>query len=178
MYTIRERWLIGKCWLLSFVRSEWSAHSYPVVTRRQLNSHSSEEWRAAILNWPGPVGLGSTEAEARAALLMELEKIAVMRRSAGEAMPRPGTLVPVQFASTERVAADLALLDDFIERALGFEPGGLLFVSDESSIGDFGDQDHAAEVGRRIHEHYGVVLEHPEQALIADVLERIRATRA
>lgn len=126
MYTIREPWLIGKCWLSSFVRSEWSPHSYPVVTRRQCDADSKEEWRVAILHWPGPVGLGSTEAEARAALSMELENIAVMRRSTGEAMPRPGTVVPVQFASTDSVAADRALLDDFIERALGFEPGGLV----------------------------------------------------
>jgi hypothetical protein len=88
-------------------------------------------------------------------------------------MPRPGTGLPIEFGSTARVQADLALLEDFVINVLGFGPSDPVFISDESSISDFGGDERVAEIRRVIEEHYGVVITEPEPVLIADVLERV-----
>ena len=49
-----------------------------------------------------------------------------------------------------------------------------MFISDESSISDFGNDDRIAEIRRRIAERYGVVIAEPEPVLIADELDRLR----
>jgi hypothetical protein len=90
-------------------------------------------------------------------------------------MPRPGASVPVAFASATRVNADPDLLEAFITKALGFEVGDPVFISDESSIDHFGDEERVEEIRQNIREHFGVTLEPSASLRIADVLERIRA---
>jgi hypothetical protein len=101
-------------------------------------------------------------------------EIGTQRLQDGKPMPRPGTGLPIEFASTARVQADPALLEDFIVHVLGFGPDDPVFVSDESSISDFGDEDRISEIRRRVEERYGVVLTDPEPVLIADVFDRVR----
>jgi hypothetical protein len=103
-----------------------------------------------------------------------LQEINTTRLKSGKAMPRPGTGLPIEFASTSRVEAVPALLEDFIIHVLGFGPSDPVFISDESSISDFGDDERVAEIRRRIEEHYGVVISEPEPVLVANVLDRVR----
>src|SRR5689334_2542058 len=121
MYSLQEKALIASKWLASFFRSEWKLVHYPVRVRENgENVTSDQQWLAQILNWPGPAGVGATKEEAVAKLGERLESIRTYRRTNQENMPRPGSKVPIQFASTDRILADPALHDDFITRVLGF----------------------------------------------------------
>jgi len=135
------------------------------------------KWSARVLNWPGPTGLGKTEDEARSALIDSLHAISIYRLKTGQSMPRPGAKVPIEFASATRVNADTALLDDFIEQVLGFGPDEGVFISDLSSIGDFGDDDEVARIKARIEQLYGMAITESGPILVADILERVRALR-
>lgn len=174
MFTIAQYSRIVVAWLASFVRPEWKAEHYPIEIRAQEGVPPEARWYARVLNWPGPVGLGTTKDEARTALLANVREIATKRRQDRKPMPRPGTGLPIEFASTARVQADPALLEDFIVHVLGFGPNDPVFTSDESSISDFGDDDRIGEIRRRVEERYGIVITEPEPVLIADVLDRVR----
>ncbi len=174
MYTIAEYSRIIVSWLASFVRSEWKPEYYPIEIRKQEGVPLEARWYARVLNWPGPGGLGTTKDEARTALLKNLREIALKRLQDGKSMPRPGTGLPIEFASTARVLKDPALLEDFIIHILGFAPSDPVFISDESSISDFGNDDRITQIRRQIEEYYGILVTEPEPVLIADVLDRVR----
>jgi len=169
-----NRFRIVKSWLASFLETEWRPEHYPIKVREQVGVPEDARWCARVLNWAGPVGLGRTRDEAREALEANLLAIATKRRAEGKAMPRPGRGLPIEFASTARVDADPALLTEFIVKALGFGPDDPVFISDESSICDFGDDARVAEIRSNIQEHFGVTVDEPEPVRIAHVLERIR----
>lgn len=177
MNTLSQRWRVAQAWLLSFVRREWQPEHYPIEVREQKDVPANLKWFARVLNWPGPSGLGQTAEDARAALLKALHEIAATRWSRREAMPRPGTKVPIGFASAARVTEDPELLDDFIIRALGFKAGDPVFISDLTSIDDFGDEDESARIRDRIRLHYGVEVNEQDSMAVADILVRIRASR-
>jgi hypothetical protein len=173
-YTIVQYSQIIIAWLASFVRSEWKPESYPMVIRTQDGLPPEAKWCARVLNWPGPIGLGQTKSEAQAALQERLREIAVKRKQERKSMPRPGTRLPLEFASTTRVLSDLALLEDFITHVLGFTHSDPVFISDESSISDFGDDDRITDICKKIEEHYGISITESEPVFIADVLDRVR----
>jgi hypothetical protein len=173
-YTIAQYSRIIIAWLASFVRSEWKPESYPIEIRTQDGVPPEAKWCARVLNWPGSIGLGPTKTEARAALLKRLREIAVKRQQEEKSMPRPGTGLPLEFASTTRVSREPALLEDFIMHVLGFTHRDPVFISDESSISDFGDDDRITEIRNKIEEHYGISITESEPVFIADVLERVR----
>jgi hypothetical protein len=174
MHTIAQYSRIIASWLASFVQSEWKPEYYPIEIHKQEGVPPEATWHARVLNWPGPGGLGTTKAEARTALLKNLREIALKRLQEGKSMPRPGTGLPIEFAGTSRVLKDPALLEDFIIHVLGFAPNDPVFISDESSISDFGDDDRITEIRRNIEEYYGIPITESEPVLIADVLERVR----
>jgi hypothetical protein len=175
MYSSREKALMASKWLASFLRREWKLSAYPVRTRRNDDDASpGDAWLAQILNWPGPVGVGASKEEAVAKLSESLESIRAYRRTNHEKMPRPGSEVPIQFASTDRVLADSALHDDFIIRVLGFAPGSPVFISDQSSLGDFGDESYIAELQKKIFDSYGVDVSDLKEGLLCDILQRIQ----
>jgi predicted RNase H-like HicB family nuclease len=156
MSTLSQQLLIAKCWLASFLRKNWQPEHYPVYVRQQASVPDDSRWCAQVLNWPGPIGLGATEQRARAELFANLQATAAELREDGKPVPRPGTHVPIQSASTVRVRANPALLDESIRKALGFRPGYVVFISDESEICDFGNE-YVCEIRANIQEHFGVV---------------------
>jgi hypothetical protein len=174
MYPVSQKLRIAKSWLASFLRGEWRPEHYPIVVREQVEMPDEQRWHARVLNWPAPIGLGPTKQQARAALEADLHAIATKRQAEGKLMPRPGTRVPVQFASTARVGVDPALLIEFITKALGFGPDDPVFISDLSTISHFGDDERVREIRANIREHFGVTVDQEEPVLIADVLEAIR----
>jgi hypothetical protein len=161
-------------WLTSFVRGKWKPEYYPIEIHTQDDVPSEAKWYARVLNWPGPTGLGKTKEEAHIALLNNLREIAQRRHQEGKSMPRPGTGLPIEFASTTRVMNDPDLLEDFIIHILGFSLNDPLFISDESTINDFGDDERIIEIRQKIELRYGYHLEELEPVLIADVLDRVR----
>jgi hypothetical protein len=177
MHMFSNRLRIARSWLASFFRREWRPEHYPIRVREQAGVPDEARWCAYVLSWPGPVGLGRTGVEARAALEASLRDIARKRREDGKPVPRPGTGLPIRFASTERIDADPALLGEFITRVLGFGADDPVFISDESTIGDFGDADRVSEIRSNIQEHFGVTVDQSDPVRIADVLERIRERR-
>ena len=158
-------------WIASFFRREWRVCDYPVHTRPNGNGIPPDTaWIAQILNWPGPVGLGPTEEKAIEKLGSNLEIVRRRRQS----MPRPGSYVPIQFAPSTRVNSDLALREEFLVKVLGFVPGSPVFISDQSSLHDFGNAAHAAELCGKVLEVYGVDVSDLPDGLICDILERIK----
>jgi hypothetical protein len=75
---------------------------------------------------------------------------------------------------TMRVSADPNLHDDFIIRVLGFAPGSPVFISDQSSLSDFGDETYAAQLQKKISDIYGVDVSDLKEGLLCDILERIQ----
>jgi hypothetical protein len=88
--------------------------------------------------------------------------------------PPEETPRPIEFAPQDRVDAHPALLDDFIHRILELEGA---FISDESSLWDFHMDMNNEELLARIKQGYGVDVSDIESANIAEILERIAATR-
>jgi hypothetical protein len=171
---ITQHYRIIVSWLTSFVQREWKPEYYPIDIRAQKNVPPESKWFARVLNWPGPAGLETTKEEARVALLNNLREIAQRRRQEGKSMPRPGTGLPIEFASTTRVMSDPDLLEDFIIHVLGYSLSDPIFISDESTISDFGDNERITEIRQKIESHYGYHIEELEPVLIADVLDRVR----
>lgn len=169
MYSFTERTKIAYKWLLSFLHSDWQLKHYPVRIRNNAANVPECAWTAQILNWPGPAGLGATSEEAWQMLEENLETIRKNRPT----MPRPGTYVPIQFAPQTHVKANQPLLDDFIERILGFNPNDPVFISDLSSLHDFVGEEDLDIYREKIFEVYGVDISDLKSALICEILERI-----
>lgn len=168
----RMRW---KYWL-SFLKMDWQLRDYPVRVRpfaTQPDPPGSRwhtpRYEAMIEGWH-LFGLGDTKAEARSQL-----DAAFARAKAGPSpIPRPGVLVPFDFASTERIDAHGALVDDFLDRILGVKAA---WVSDLSSLGEFSVGISEQVYLDRILEVYGVDCSDLAQALLVDILDRIAARR-
>ena len=175
VYTIRERLQMGFKWVLSYQKSAWTLGDYPVRVKSNGSSpQASIAYCAQILNWPGPAGLGPSKAEAYAELAKNLEEI----RKNRESMPRPGTHVPIQFAATDRLEKTPGLLNDFIERILLFTKNDPVFISDDSSLSDFGDDTKVQELVQRIKVVYSIDVSDiaNESGNIATIIERIEKT--
>ncbi len=172
MYTIKERLQIGLKWMLSYRKSNWTLADYPVRVRSNGSSpQPGIAYCAQILNWLGPAGLGPSKSEAFDDLSKNLEAI----RKNRESMPRPGTHVPIQFAPADRVEKTPGLLDNFIERVLLFTKNDPVFISDDSSLSDFGDNAKVQELVQRIKVVYSVDVSDiaNESGNIATIIERI-----
>ena len=174
MYTLAQRLLIARCWIGSFVHRAWAAEHYPIVVREQQGVPDEARWCARVLAWGGPVGLGRTEVGARGALITRLHNIAARRWSQGKSMPRPGTGLPIEFARADRVTSDPDLLEAFVVKALSFKPNDPVFISDESSLPDFGNDERVSMILNNIQLHFGVTIRKEGRLLVADILDEIR----
>ena len=174
MCNLREKALIAEKWIRSFLKSDWRLDDYPVRVRRNGdNPEPKWAWLAQILNWAGPTGLGPTKEQAVAHLNETLENIRKNRRR----MPRPGTEVPIEFASSTRVDSNPQLRDQFIKEVLGFDPDGMIFISDVTSLDHFGDQERVADLRNKVLETFGVSISDLKEPLVCDILERIAKAR-
>jgi len=160
---------------LSYRKRRWKFEDYPIVIRRQIfdgvpddEAHESR-YRARILGWLIDE-TAPTESEALAKLRERYAMRKQLRIDKGEPIPRPGTNVPITFASQERVNADKELADDFIQRVLKLD---WAFMSDESSLWDFTSGDSIKEFQDRIFLLYGVAVYDIEDGNLASILERI-----
>lgn len=76
----------------------------------------------------------------------------------------------MESASTERVDQHSELAKDFIKRVLELK---WAFVSDESLLADFTDDDDVTNLNRKIFEVYGVDVSDVLEGNLADIFDRI-----
>lgn len=151
---------------------------YPIrVWRRPVTepSHKSRlkplEWTASVINWPGMSGSANSRAEA----LQELRKNFDRFKARKPSLPRPGTKVPIEFAASERVGQHSKLAKDFVKRVLDLE---WAWISDESSLGDFHDDETNESLTDKIRRIYGVDVSDISSGNLADIFDRILEHRA
>src|SRR5437870_10926348 len=100
---------------LSFTKKHWQLSDYPIRIRRlrpsadESATHRLIPWSAQIINWWQMNGTGDTKDEAYADLESQFAKV----KEGGESLPRPGTGLPIEFASRERVSLYDDLAEDF-----------------------------------------------------------------
>ena len=169
-------WVVWK-YTCSFLKRSWSAEDYPVRVRQSDPAVAVDagHWKpvrfdAAVINWWQMSGGGDTREEALRDLSAKLEA----RRARGERLPRPGTGLPIEFASTGRVEAHHRLAADFLQRVLGLDSAEC-FISDESSLWDFHGDDDNSLLYEKIVLLYGVDVSDIEGARLADIFDRLSA---
>jgi hypothetical protein len=170
--------LVGWKFLLSFRKQDWSLEDYPVIVRKQRDASprlgKTGRWtllayNARIVNWT-LAGTGDTAADALENLRETFKKVRENRPS----MPRPGTRVPLEFASQERIAANSPLADEFLQSVLGVEGA---WISDESSLWDFTTEDSLDGCYARIRSLYGVDASDVPHGNLAEIIERIAQSK-
>lgn len=167
---------------LSFRKHDWELADYPILIRKQSapdpeRLSARRVWRpylARIVNWWVVTGSGTTPQQAMQDLTRQFVEMKENRRREGKPMPRPGTKVEIEFATSTQVHAHPDLTNDFIRRVLGVD---WAFVSDQSSLWDF----HAGETNDvfigKIKDAYGVDVSDIETGNLAMILDRIAANR-
>jgi hypothetical protein len=166
-------------WALSFLSPDWKLEDYPISIRKQAPDPDGSyddnprfklhPYVASITNW-NVVGLGDSKEEALSNLRSAFASRKAKLKNDGTPLPRPGTKVPIQFVSQERVNVHPDLTKDFIERVLGFE---WAFISDESNLWDFHTDSTNEVLLVKIKEIYGVNVEDIQSARVWEILDRI-----
>ena len=166
---------------LSFRKRKWDLSDYPVSMRAQEPGSAPEGSRfrlprfvASIVNWHIS-GTGESEAEALEDLQTKFSNGAASREAEGLPLPRPGTKVPIKFASQERVNANPELADDFVHRILELE---WAWISDESSLWDFSGEERIDAYYAKVKEIYGVDISDIKSGKLCEVVDRISAAQA
>jgi hypothetical protein len=144
--------------LLAFLKRDWEIEDYPIRFRFQKADMSGATsrrklipWIAQVVNWWALSGHGNTKADAYADLRSKFQA----RKAKGGRLPRPGTKVPIEFASTLEVDRLKGIGRDFLARVLDLDPDKC-FISDESSLWDFHYQATNAALYEKIQDIYGV----------------------
>ncbi|HWG21095.1 MAG TPA: hypothetical protein VG225_11255 [Terracidiphilus sp.] len=170
------RW---KRWL-SYRKSEWEFGDYPVAVRAQkvdpgwTNPHLKQHrYIARVEGWFLDAG-GDTRCEALSALKEAFERRKQHMAENGEPMLRPGTVVPLEFASTERIDAHGDIVNEILEEIL--EVRGA-WVSDETCLGEFTLGESTDEIFAQIRRRYGVDVSDVPCGNLAEIVERIAAMR-
>ena len=157
-------------YIASFFKSDWSIDDYPLRYREQTKTSPQVPlWVVQIINWWVMTGSGETREEAYQNLAQRVEG----RRAVGESLPRPGKRVPIVFASTQRVDMYPDIAERFLCEVMGFASGDSVFISDQSSLGDFGIGDSADEYIEKIRQVFDVDASDIESGNLADIFERI-----
>jgi hypothetical protein len=165
---------------LSVRTRDWKLDDYPVVIREQEADPAYDGTRlkqyryvASIVKW-GLVGLGDSEEESLQKLESSFAAAKAERARTRRPPPRPGTRVPIEFASQERVSAHPELAEDFIRRVLELE---CAWISDESSLWDFHHDETNDILLAKVMEVYGLDVSDIESARLSEILERIASVQ-
>jgi hypothetical protein len=174
---LRRQLLAGWKFALSFRKKTWELEDYPVFLVRQKSAEEETaefaavpRFRADVVNWVGLCGTGDSPAAAR----NDLAQTFKLRRENREPMPRPGRYVPIAFASRDRIDARPDLTADFIQHVLELD---WAWISDESSLREFGATDSLEPFRSKILLRYGVDASRVANGRIADILELIDAAQ-
>ena len=179
------RWRLGArvAWkrMLSYRKRTWEFKDYPILIRDQGfegfepdSNATRSRFFARIQGWWALDSLASTREEALQGLRTRFEEKKRELIAAGEPIPRPGTEMPIQFASQACVNAHPELSDDFIHRVLQLE---WALITDESSLWDFTLGETIKELQDRIFLIYGVAVYDLEDGKITAILDRVATER-
>jgi hypothetical protein len=165
---------------LSVRKLDWELGDYPIITREQqanpvYDGTRLQQYRyvSSIVRW-GLVGLGDSEQQSLQKLQSNFAAAKIERLRTGKPLPRPGTRVPVEFASQERVNAHSELAQDFIRRVLELE---CAWISDESSLWDFHHNEANDILLAKVMEVYGIDVSDIESARLSEILERVASAQ-
>jgi len=159
--------------LVSTLKSNWTIEDYPIKVQFHRISVDSLAfrrkpfpWTATVINWPGMFGGGDTRQEALENLKTCFERFKATKKN----LPRPGSKVPIQFAPNARVSLHAKLAKDFTVRVLGVQ---WAWISDESSLADFCDEETNHKLIQKILATYDVDVSDIPDGNLADILDRI-----
>jgi hypothetical protein len=127
-----------------------------------------------VVNWPVMDGLGETRKEALESLRTNFLERKARLAEQGKPLPQPGTKVPIEFASQERVNAHPELAQEFIHRVLGLE---WAFITDQSSLWDFHAEKNNDALLAKVREVYGVDVSGIKSGNLYEIFDRIAASR-
>jgi hypothetical protein len=164
--------------IFSYFKSEWDLIDYPIRYRYQssdkmpdLGNYHAFPWIAQIVNWWAMVGCGQTKEEA----LENLHRNFEARRAKRPSLPRPGTRVPIEFASSVQIEEYEAIAREFFSEILGKEYDGFL-ITDESSLWDlYGPviNETIEYYYEKIQQKFGVDVSDLEDAKLSMIFRRI-----
>ena len=170
-------------WAKSFFKFHWHFDDYPLdyidqgeCDRTLPERLQHKRWRADLINWYEMSGTGET----REAALQDAKQKFLKREASGEKFFRPGTgpcdsfprAPKVIFPENQRIDNYPEPRDDFTSRVLQLE---WAWVTDESSLWDFHQNETNDEYYSRILEIYGVDISNIEGANLTLILEKIKA---
>lgn len=167
---------------LSYRKKDWQLRDYPIRFRKlkvdptfDTDRFKQARYVASIINWWVIGGTGETTAEALANLDKTFESEKINRLLDAKPMPRPGTHVPLQFASQVGVNKHAALSEDFIRQILDLE---WALITDESSLWDFHAQPTNDYLFSKIQAIYGVDVSDIQSGRLTEIFDRIAASRS
>jgi hypothetical protein len=142
--------------LLSYTKTKWNIEDYPLRYRKQADTKEEynigelKTWVVQVVNWWTMTGLGNTKQEAFQHLKSNFKSYLEYNPA-----PRPGTSVPLSFVDTSEVDDLEDVAPEFFEKILDLDYYEC-FISDESSLTDFGRDDE--ETLQKINATYGLGL--------------------
>jgi hypothetical protein len=167
-------------WALSFRKQNWDLNDYPIFVREDESAEQrstlrmkSHRFTAQIEQWDLS-GSGDTKRNALSDLRRTFDAAKAEKQREGRRLPRPGTRVPLEFATRDEVSKHPELEDDFIRRVLQLE---WAFISDESSLWHFHTELTNELLISWIKNVYGVDVSDIESARLSEILNRIAVSR-
>jgi len=166
----------GFKYLTSFLKTEWTINDYPLRFRHFTTTRQDDRnprlkqfsWSAQIINWWQMHGGGETK---EAALTDLKAKFQIAKEQSGS-LPRPGTGLPVEFASTDQINLHWNIAEDFFNRVLNQNYGDC-WISDESSLWDFHSEESNDHLNKRVWECYRVDISDIEDGNLVKIFQRI-----
>lgn len=157
---------------LSYTKRNWNIDDYPLRYKKQAETSGRYNigglnlWSVQVINWWIMTGLGDTKKEAYESLKSNFKSYLEHNHA-----PRPGTTVPLHFASTSEIEDLEDVSPDFFEKILDLNYYEC-FISDESSLMDFGrDND---ETLQKINTTYDLGLEDLGDGKLVGILTMIK----
>ncbi|MFL9845560.1 hypothetical protein [Flavobacterium rhizosphaerae] len=152
--------------ILSYLKSDWSFDDYPLEIMYNPNA-GEEKYHARLINWYHMIDFGKSRDEAIRNLKIMFDEY----KNENE-LPRPGSVVPIKYATSFKVEEYEDIAIDFFEKILGLNYFSC-FISDLSSLYDFdlANTDTLSKINEIYH------IEPKGDYLLCDIFEQIYKSR-
>jgi len=177
MFKVQQfAWQAQALWMRfsSMFKDEWTIDDYPIRVRFQQRTETASSsrrrlipWIADVVNWPAISGNGDSRQEALENIRKSFDRFVATKQR----LPRPGTQVPAEFASSDRVSRYPKLTKDFAKRVLDLD---WVWISDQSSLWDFHGEATNERLVERIRLIYGVDVSDIPGGILSDIFDKIQ----